>query len=491
MDQSTYASTALQPGFEPGTPAVAGPFVVNLCASAAPIDLKPGSMPGLERYRLYQVRRVEDNRPRYRLRLGFFASESASEVVLAAVREFYPAAFCVPAGSDDLKHAPGFDPVTLGARPAQAAAHDTSSTARMQRLQVTPPAAPAKPAAPPAPVAAAAKPVAPAAVAATQPAAPTAVPRAQPQAAAPVAQAKPVSKLELLPETPPRSPAAQAAAASAEPFRVKPADPQATSKAANLKLTTELPDNIRHIAGVTGPLKTDGPVLIDSTQTLRILTETELADSDAPAWFAVQVAISEQPINLDAMPKLDIFKAFRLYSIAQTRQGTIEHSLRLGFFRESVSAEAVAGYLRTFFGSPEVLRVSAAEQTRFADPPAPPVLNDSAGKSARVVQLHPDKPAAAKPATAPVLSAQPAAKAAQPVATKPVAIPAAKPAKQAAASAVARKSSAPAGKRPAKNRSLNELLVEEAREVALSESGIRRVEAKGSLLSRLVGKLTR
>ena len=76
MDQSTYAGTALQSGFDSGTPAVSGPIVVNLCASVAPIDLKPGGMPGLERYRLYQVRRVEDNRPRYRLRLGFFADEA-------------------------------------------------------------------------------------------------------------------------------------------------------------------------------------------------------------------------------------------------------------------------------------------------------------------------------------------------------------------------------------------------------------------------------
>ena len=57
---------------------------------------------------------------------------------------------------------------------------------------------------------------------------------------------------------------------------------------------------------------------------------------------------------------------------------------------------------------------------------------------------------------------------------------------------IGRTPSAVAMKRPtSKNRSLNELLVEEAREVALSESGIRRMEAKGSLLSRLVGKLTR
>jgi hypothetical protein len=483
MDQSTYAGTALQTGFDPGTPAASGPFVVNLCASVAPIDLKPGGMPGLERYRLYQVRRVEDNRPRYRLRLGFFADEAATEVVLAAVREFYPAAFCVPAGSDDLKHAPGFDPVTLGKRPAAATPHDTTSTARMQRIP-TPAAAvqavaPREPARPAATVATTPKP-------ATPP-----VPAPNPQATAAVAPAKSVSKLELLPETPPRSPALQAAAAAAEPFRVRPADPSVMNKAANLQLSTDLPDNIRKLTGATAPLNTDGPVLIDSTQTLRILTETELADTDAPAWFAVQVAVSEQPINLDAMPKLDIFKAFRLYSIAQTRQGQIEHSLRLGFFRESVSAEAVSGYLKTFFSTPEVLRISAAEQSRFADPPAPPVLNDSAGKSARVVQLHPDKPANTKPATAPVLTQGTTPKAPAPAAKNP-ALPAPKPAKQAAASAVARKSSPAAVKRPSsRNRSLNELLVEEAREVALTESGIRRMEAKGSLLSRLVGKLTR
>ncbi|MEQ1581391.1 MAG: hypothetical protein ABL964_12415 [Steroidobacteraceae bacterium] len=479
MDQSTYASTALQPGFDPGTPA-AGPFVVNLCASVAPIDLKPGSMPGLERYRLYQVRRVEDNRPRYRLRLGFFPSEAASEVVLAAIREFYPAAFCVPAGSDDLKHAPGFDPATFGARPAQVDSGDTSPTSRMQRLQpVAAAVKPAAPSAPPVTVAATAKPVPPA-------------PAPRQQTAVAAAPKKPHAKIELLPETPPRSPAAQAAEATAQPFRVKPADPAVMNKAANLQLASELPEDIRKLAGMMATAKTEGPVLIDSTQTLRILTETELADSDGPAWFSVQVTVSDQPINIDAMPKLDIFKAFRLYSIAQTRQGRIEHALRLGFFRESVSAEAVSGYLKTFFGAPEVLRVSAAEQTRFADPPAPPVLSDSAGNSARVVQLHPDKPAMQKPATAPVLTNAPTPKATPPAAKQPVAPPAAKPVKLAAASAVARKSSAAPGKRTSsKSRSLNDLLVEEAREVALSESGIRRMEAKGSLLSRLVGKLTR
>jgi len=468
MDQSTHASTARDPLFDMGAPAVSGPFVVNLCASVAPIDMKPGGMPGLERYRLYQVRRMEDNRPRYRLRLGFFANEAATEVVLAAVREFYPAAFCVPAGSDDLKHAPGFDPATLGTNRTADATRDASPTSRMPYIQMPPPAKPAA-VAPAKPVAAA--PVMP------KPAAPSAAP-----------QAKPVSKMELLPDTPPRTPEAQAAAA--EPFRVKPVDPSLVQRAtADLSLSTDVPDDIRKLTeGAT--TRTDGPVLIDSTQTLRILTETELADTDAPSWFAVQVAVSDQAINVDAMPKLDIFKAFRLYSIAQTRDGRIEHSLRLGFFKESVSAEAVAGYLKTFFSEPHVQRVSAAEQSRFATPPAPPVLNETAGKSAQVIQLHADRRPESKPAAAPVLKRGPAPRPASVQKAPPP--PAPKPSKQAAASAVARKSGPVAGKaKPAKNRPLNELLQEEAREVMLSESGIRRMEAKGSLLSRLVGKLTR
>src|SRR4030095_12369766 len=58
-----------------------------------------------------------------------------------------------------------------------------------------------------------------------------------------------------------------------------------------------------------------------------------------------------------------------------------------GFFKEAVSAEAVMGYLQTFFGTPSVMRVSVAEHARFKDPPstkqpAPPV------QEAKVVELN-------------------------------------------------------------------------------------------------------
>ena len=109
---------------------------------------------------------------------------------------------------------------------------------------------------------------------------------------------------------------------------------------------------------------------LDSTQTIRALTTAELSDEEQEKWFAIQLAVSEQPVNLDTMPHLDIFEAYRLYSVASAGGGKINHFLRLGFFREEVSAEAVSGYLKTFFPTPTVVRISIAEQTRFKDAPS-------------------------------------------------------------------------------------------------------------------------
>ena len=66
-----------------GSPGGGSPlFVINLCASLAPVPTTGKNLPGLENYRLYQVARVEDGRTRHRLRLGFFTSESHAEGVL-------------------------------------------------------------------------------------------------------------------------------------------------------------------------------------------------------------------------------------------------------------------------------------------------------------------------------------------------------------------------------------------------------------------------
>ncbi len=154
---------------------------------------------------------------------------------------------------------------------------------------------------------------------------------------------------------PPAKPAAPAAAKPAAPVAAKPAAPVAKPLPPSLVVRDS---SLAH------------PNL-DSTQTIRALTNEEMSDAAQDKWFAIQLAASDQPVNLDTMPHLDIFEAYSLYSVATAGSGKIVHSLRLGFFKEAVSAEAVTGYLKTFFASPTVLRISVAEQARFKDAPQP------------------------------------------------------------------------------------------------------------------------
>jgi hypothetical protein len=104
----------------------------------------------------------------------------------------------------------------------------------------------------------------------------------------------------------------------------------------------------------------------DTTQTLRPLTPTELQDAASLRWFVIQLSCSEEVFDPDALPNLDIFSEYRLYSVASLEQGKTLHSLRVGFFSEESHAKAVAGYLGTFYNEPTVKRISAAERTRFA-----------------------------------------------------------------------------------------------------------------------------
>src|SRR5688572_14779747 len=90
-------------------------FVINLCASIAPVRLDGNNIPGLENYRLYQVARVEDGRTRHRLRLGFFTSESHAESVLTVVRQQYPTAFTACLCEEDRRFARGYLPQTAAA----------------------------------------------------------------------------------------------------------------------------------------------------------------------------------------------------------------------------------------------------------------------------------------------------------------------------------------------------------------------------------------
>jgi hypothetical protein len=46
------------------------------------------------------------------------------------------------------------------------------------------------------------------------------------------------------------------------------------------------------------------PLDVDSTQTLRALSHAELYDSHQAKWYAIQLVLSDRPVNLDMMPRL-------------------------------------------------------------------------------------------------------------------------------------------------------------------------------------------
>jgi hypothetical protein len=147
-------------------------------------------------------------------------------------------------------------------------------------------------------------------------------------------------------------------------FRMSPAKPMPS------KLTS-----LQHVVVATAPVpaprevkKLDEPLeSLESTQTIRALTPKELEDNEASRWFVIQLALADHAFDPDAVPNLDIFGEYRLYSVAGLDQGRVVHALRLGFFREEIGAVAVASYLAAFWDKPTIKRVSLAERERFAE----------------------------------------------------------------------------------------------------------------------------
>jgi hypothetical protein len=190
---------------------------------------------------------------------------------------------------------------------------------------------------------------------------------------------------------------------------------------------------------------------VDSTQTMRALSETELYDSHQQRWFAIQLVISDRPINLDMMPRLEAFAAHQLYALVAKHETGTWHALRLGFFPDERSAEATREHLRTYFSEPTTVRVSVAEQTRFAPCASAPAR---AQKAASV-----EKPASvAAAAPRPTVAAAPAEETGWQTQTR-------------------------------KNKTLAQELLEEARELQRSRNGKKRApEQSKSWITRLFGR---
>ena len=107
------------------------------------------------------------------------------------------------------------------------------------------------------------------------------------------------------------------------------------------------------------------PPAIDSTQTLRALVMPEADDGETDMLLVIQLATSDCEFAPDSVPNLAIFNEYRLYTAVGYQQGRVMYALRLGFFSDRAPAEAVAGYLRSFFEEPTVTRISTEERERF------------------------------------------------------------------------------------------------------------------------------
>jgi hypothetical protein len=291
-----------------------GPFVINLEASAAPMGVPAKSPAGSEQARLYRIQRVDDGRIRYRLRLGPFATADEAEAMLAKVRLEYPCALLVTAATDDL-HA-----IAL----VRGKTHSGDSPLD---TRVTP---------------------------------------------------EPVLRLEL--ELAPQRPVVSVASDIASMQALMSAIDTGFDAAPTNKLTTKPPslytvpaakkDKPLELVAAKAPAKVPAkapPHSLESTQTLRPLTPLELGEHEATRWFVVQLALSDEAFDPDALPHLDIFSLYRLYTVVGSDQGRLAHALRLGFFGEEGGARAVANYLAAFYDQATVMRVSVAERDRFAD----------------------------------------------------------------------------------------------------------------------------
>jgi hypothetical protein len=153
----------------------------------------------------------------------------------------------------------------------------------------------------------------------------------------------------------------KAAAAKLRHSAMKPSASRLTSLQHVVVATAPAPA-VREVKKLDEPLES-----LESTQTMRALTSTELEDVEVSRWFVIQLALADEAFDPDAVPNLDIFSEYRLYSVAGLDKGRIVHALRLGFFREEIGAVAVASYLAAYWDKPTITRVSLAERDRFAD----------------------------------------------------------------------------------------------------------------------------
>jgi hypothetical protein len=114
-------------------------FVINLCASIAPVRLDGKQIPGLENYRLYQVRANEDGRTRHRCASASSRASRTPKRARCRAPSSNPTAFTACLCEEDRRFARGFLPDAAPAAPhavaavAKPAPHLVAARNRQQR----------------------------------------------------------------------------------------------------------------------------------------------------------------------------------------------------------------------------------------------------------------------------------------------------------------------------------------------------------------------
>jgi hypothetical protein len=365
-------------------PAEAVLYVINLCASTSPLALVHPSDPALKRHTFFVTRHREDGRERFRLHMGYFATQAEADALLALVRDIYPAAWTGPAPSGGAPRRPrataavavpaAAAPVAEAALPARspapaavpaavipAAANDTSPTLnRMSNVrdvlaQLSDDSLKDKVAAKPK-VADSPLPKPPQAVALT-----------------------PAQTLELL-ETGTRIPV-MAPRAAASPSTAPPSTTAASPVAASPRATA--PPAARTPQPQVPAMPEDDTVRLVTPEDTQTLRDIKLdAERNAPPSFAVQLLWSISPIDAATHPHLAIFDAYTLYNVEGSRHGRRWYGLRLGFFKDPAAATQVAYYVRSDYPTVAVVPVAQKERDHAggkgghaALKAAPPSLN--------------------------------------------------------------------------------------------------------------------
>jgi hypothetical protein len=94
------------------------------------------------------------------------------------------------------------------------------------------------------------------------------------------------------------------------------------------------------------------------------VSAAQAPEPDATSRYVIQLRTSPVPIDPRSVPRLDLFDLYSLHCDVRFENGTVRHALRLGYFKDLSTAKTVAHYLSSYFDSPEVVLLTAAEHAR-------------------------------------------------------------------------------------------------------------------------------